>query len=69
MENKGRYLTKDEVVENFKENILPKVLAEYGKDQDLIEGLWEFNLDELFRDGKIRRSSKFTWDFPQKELK
>ena len=62
---KTKYLTKETVVEDFKTKVLPKVILDYGKDEDIISALWELNLDELFKSERISRASKLRWELPK----
>lgn len=64
-----RYMTKAEAVREFKEEVLPYVVAQYGKDdRPAIREAWNDWTDMLQKDGRISAKQYNTWVGPFKGL-
>lgn len=55
----AKYLTKEQVVADFKRNYMPQI------DQSLYEKAWELLLDSLHKDKKISDNQRNVWKFPK----
>jgi hypothetical protein len=58
-------MTKNQALQDFKENILPAVVSKYGKnDKVAICEAWNEYTDMLCKDGLISMKQYETWDNP-----
>lgn len=64
----SKYLTREQVVANFKLNILPDVIKEVGRDEGIIQHCWDINLENLLANKKISESQKNKWKLKQTDL-
>jgi peptidoglycan hydrolase-like protein with peptidoglycan-binding domain len=65
----GRRMTKAEAVQEFKEEVLPYVVAQYGKDdRPAIREAWNDWTDMLQKDGRISMKQYETWVGPFRGL-
>lgn len=64
----SKLLTKEQVVADFKINVLPSIIESIGKkDYDTIKYCWDLNLEELYKNKEISEGQKSIWTMP-KEL-
>jgi hypothetical protein len=62
----GKYLTKEQVIADFKHNIMPQIVEAVGKaDYDTLKHCWEVNLSELCANKEISESQRDKWTFPE----
>ena len=64
----SKFLTREQVVADFKVNILPSLIKLVGKDFATLEEYWELNLDGLLKDKAISDSQREKWKLSEKEL-
>lgn len=57
-------MTKQDALRNFRENILPHVIARYGRDKPAIREAWNNYTDGLQKDGLITASQYHNWVGP-----
>lgn len=64
----GKLKSKEQVVADFKHNIIPQIVEAVGKkDYETLKHCWDVNLDELYKNKEISESQKQIWTMP-KEL-
>lgn len=61
----AKYLTREQVVANFKVNYIPVIS---DASLEVKKDCWRLLLDALFDEKKISFNQKNTWKFPKKEL-
>ena len=64
----SKYLTREQVVADFKLNILPSLIKMVGKDFATLEEYWQLNLDGYLKDKLISESQRLKWKISEKEL-
>ncbi len=64
----SKYLTREQVLADFKVNLLPSLIKMLGKDFATLEEYWELNLDGLLKDKQISPSQREKWKISEKEL-
>ena len=64
----SKYLNREQVVANFKLNVLPEVIKEVGNDEGIIQHCWDINLESLLGVKKISESQKNKWKLNKKDL-
>ncbi len=64
----SKYLTREQVVANFKLNVLPEVMKEVGNDESIIQHCWDINLETLLEGKRISLSQKNKWKLNKKDL-
>lgn len=63
----AKYLTKQQVVAQFKLNYMPE-LRKMGLSDDKIKQAWDLYMDSLLADKKITEKQKRIWSFPKELL-
>jgi len=64
----SKYLTKAQVVADFKLNVLPNVVKEIGNDMSIIQHCWDISLEQLLDNKAISDSQKNKWKITANEL-
>jgi len=64
----SKYLTREQVVANFKLNVLPEIIKEVGNDESIIQHCWDINLETLLKNKKISDSQKNKWKLNKRDL-
>lgn len=61
--------TKEQVVADFKINILPEIVKAIGKDDfETLEHCWVVNLNELYENKEISQAQRDIWKLPKEIL-
>jgi hypothetical protein len=64
----SKFLTREQVVADFKVNMLPSLIKLVGKDFATLEEYWILFLDGLLKDKDISDSQRENWKLSEKEL-
>lgn len=58
-------MTKKEVMQEFKEFMIPAIIEQYGtKDKTAVQAEWQWHVDSLQKNGQITEKQATTWVNP-----
>lgn len=63
----AKYYTKIQTISQFEEDVLPNIEGTQNDTNEFRKQAWDVFLKTLHKDGKITKTQRETWIFPQRD--